>query len=159
MSEPSKGAATGRSRDADILAEVASMLQDCACLHYALTELVADAQEKAAAAQSSAHFTVLSAQLRAHSANLGAVPSIRDAERDVLSHRAPALQALACADHANAIHHTKLCIAEAQRLIGERCSMNGLSIETRRTLLMVHRVLRQASPGGFLAKGPVRSSP
>lgn len=135
------------------------MLQDCACLHYALTELVGDAQEKAVAARSSAHFTVLSAQLRACSAKLGRVSSIRDDERDVLSHRAPALQALACADEVNAFHHIALCIAEAQRLIGQRCSMAGLSTETRRTLLMVHRVLRQESPRGFLAKGPVRNSP
>lgn len=159
MSEPSTGAANSRSYDAEILAEVASMLQDCACLHYALTELVGDAQQRAAAAHSSAHFRVLSEQLRAHSAKLGAVSSIQDDGHDMLSHRAPALQALACADQAQALRHISLCVAEALRLIGQRCSMSGLSAETRSTLLMVHRILRQASLSGSWAKGQIRSSP
>lgn len=158
MSEPNKGAANSRFYDADILAEASSMLQDCACLHYALTELLGDAHMKAAAAQSSAHFQVLSAQLRAHSARLGLVSTIRDAERDVLSHRAPALQALACADQTNALHHIALCEAEALRLMGQLCSIPGLSIGTRGLLLLVHRELRQASPTGYLAKGPPRSA-
>lgn len=152
MSEPSIGAAGGCSCDADILAEVAILMQDSACLHYALTELTGDAQTRAAAARSSAHFTLLSAQLRAHSAKLGAVSSIRDADRVVLSHRAPALQALARADHANALHHIELCDAEALRLIGQRCSMASLSAETKNVLLLVHRVLRQALLCGSLAK-------
>jgi hypothetical protein len=159
MSTPSVGAEAGRSCDADVLAEVSTMLQDCACLHYALTELIGDAQKKAVAAQSSAHFTVLSAQLRVHSAKLGVVSSIRDAERAVLSHHAAALQALACADQANALHHIALCDAEALRLIGQRCTLAGMSAETRATLLMVHRILRQASLKGSLAKGPARRSP
>jgi hypothetical protein len=135
------------------------MLQDCACLHYALTELVGDAQRKAIAAQSSAHFRVLSAQLRAHGAKLGAVPGIQEVEHDLLSHRGAALQALACADQAQALHHISLCVAEALRLIGQRCSMAGLSAETRATLLMVHRMLRQALMNGSPAKGPARNSP
>lgn len=135
------------------------MLQDCACLHYALTELLDDATERVAAAQLSAHYTALSAQLRAHGAKLGALSGVRDAERDVLSHRAPALQALAYADQANALHHITLCDAEALRLVGQRCSMAGLSHETRGLLLRVHRVLRQASPSGSGAKGRARSSP
>lgn len=159
MREPSAGAANTRSYDAEILAEVSSMLQDCACLHYALTELVEDAPKKAAAAQSSAHFRVLSAQLRAHSAKLGTVPTIQDEEHDKLAHRASALKALACADQALALHHISLCVAEALRLIGQRCSMTGLSTETKSTLLMAHRVLRQASLCGSWARGPTQSSP
>jgi len=157
MSQPSTGAEAGRSCDADVLAEISSMLRDCACLHYALTELVEDATQKAAAAQSSAHFRVLSAQLHAHSAKLGAVSSIQDDGHDMLSHRAPALQALACADQAQALHQVSLCVADALRLIGRRCSMTGLSAETRATLLMVHRILRQASLGGSWAKDPARN--
>lgn len=159
MREPSTGAANGRSYDAEILAEVSSMLQDCACLHYALTELVEDTTKKAAAAQSSAHFRVLSAQLRAHSAKLGAVPTIQDEGHDKLAHRAPALKALACADPALAQHHISLCVAEALSLIGQRCSMAGLSAETKSTLLMAHRILRQASLCGSWARGPARSAP
>lgn len=156
MSEPRAGAADSRLYDAEILAEVSSMLQDCACLHYALTELVGDPQEKAAAAQSSANFRVLSAQLRAYSVKLGAVSSIRDADRTVPSNRAPALHALAYADHANAFQHIALCDAEALRLVGQRCSVAGLSAETRGMLLMVHRALRESLLKRSTAKGPSR---
>lgn len=135
------------------------MLQECACLHYALTELVEETSKKAAAAHASAHFRVLREQLRAHSAKLGAVSSIQDDGHDLLSHRAPALQALARADQAQALHHISLCDAEALRLIGQRCSVSGLSTGTRGTLLMVHRILRQASLDGSWAKGQARSSP
>lgn len=159
MSEPSTGADKSRSYDADILAEVASMLQDCACLHYALTELVEDARKRATAARLSAHLRGLCAQLRAHSAKLSATSNIRDADHDVLVHRAPALQALACADQAQALHHISLCVAEALRLIGQRCSTTGLSTETRTALLLVHRSLRQAQSTGSPSKGPTRSSP
>lgn len=159
MSEPSTGVSNGLSLDAEILAEVSALLQDCACLHYALTELIVDAQSKATAAQSSAHFNVLSAQLRAHSASIGAVSSIRDIDGPALSHRAPALDALAHADHANAIRHIELCDAEALRLIGQRCCLAGLSMETQSVLLMVHRILRQASLSESLAKGPAQGSP
>lgn len=158
MSKPSTGAADSPSCDADILAEISALLQDCACLHYALTEVIEDVQRKAAAAQSSAHYNVLSAQLRAHSASLGAVSSIRDIDSPALSHRAPALKALAHADHASAIHHIELCDAEALRLIGQRCCTAGLSAETQSVLLMVHRILRQASLSGSLARGPAPSS-
>lgn len=111
---------------------------------YALTELIDDAERRSAAAQLSALFNALSAQLRAHGATLGGLPCIRDGNRVVLSHRSQALFALAHADHASALHHIELCDAEALRRIENRCSAVGLSAETEGLLRVVHRVLQSS---------------
>lgn len=155
MSERSVSAATECSCDADILAEVSVWLQDSACLHYALTELIGDARDKAAAAQSSALRSALSGHLRAHSAKLGALANIRDAARIAISHRDQALKALARADHANAVLHIELCDADTLRRIEQRCSA-GLSAETEGLLRLVHRILRQTPFSRSMPKGPVQ---
>lgn len=159
MSEPNNSTAAERSCDADILDEVSTLLQDSACLHYALAELIADAHKKLAAAQASALFNAISAQLRAHSATLGMFPTIRDADRVVISHRGPALSALAHADHVNAHHHIALCDAEALRWIEQRCSAAGLTADTENLLRMAHGVLVQSAAGQFNAKSAVQSPP
>ncbi len=158
MSEPKISATAECLWDAHLLTEVSVLLQDSACLHHALAELITDAGKKAAAAQSSALFSALGALLHAHSAKLGIFPSIRDVECAMPAHRERAIDALVHADHTNALHHIALCDAVAVDRIEQICGMIGITPETQNLLLMVHRVLRQSSLGPSVANDSVQSS-
>lgn len=158
MSEPEISAAAECLWDAHLLTEISILLQDSACLHHALAELISDADKKAAAAQSSALFSALGALLHAHSAKLGIFPSIRDVECAMPAHRERAIDALVHADHANALHHIALCDAVAGARIEQLCGMIGISPETHNLLLMVHRALQQSSLGTSAANDSVRSA-
>ncbi|MGE0830456.1 MAG: hypothetical protein AB7O04_14045 [Hyphomonadaceae bacterium] len=129
--------------DADILEEISALLRSSACLHHALRELIVE--EQAAAAQSSAVRTALSAQLRVHCAKLGALSNICDSDRITPSYYSEALQALANADHAKALHYIELCDADALRLIERSCRVDGVSPGTKRLLRLLHSVLLQLS--------------
>ncbi len=158
MSEPKTSAATECSWDAHFLTEVSVLLQDSACLHHALTELITDADKKAAAAQSSALFSALGALLHAHSAKLGVFPCIRDVECAMPAHRERAIDALVHADQTNAFRHIALCDAVAVARIEQLCGMIGIAPETQNLLLTVHRALQQSSIGPSAANGSVHGS-
>lgn len=116
MSESSTDPANTCLSEADTLAEIAILLQASACLHYALTELVADAHERGAD-HSTARRAILRDELRAHGAKLGALSKIRDV------------------DHA----------ANALRRIERQFRSAGLSTETQSLLRLMQRILLRSS--------------
>lgn len=124
MSESSTEPADKSMSDADPLTEIGILLQASACLHYALTELVADAHEKAVA-QSSTRRTALGAELRAHGAKLGELSRLKDA------------------DH----------VANALRRIERQFRSAGLSTETESLLRLMQSILLRSSLGRSIAIG------
>ncbi len=116
MSDSRIDPATKCSSDADITSELSILLQASACLHYALTELVADMQEKVGV-QSDGRRTTVNAELRAHSVRLGALSKFGDA------------------DH----------VANALRRIERQFRTAGLSSETQNLLRLMQRILLQSS--------------
>lgn len=116
MSESSHESGRKNSPGDDTLTEMAILLQASACLHYALTELVADAHEKLASSPNARH-GVLSSELRSHSARLGALSKIRDADQ----------------------------VANALRRIERQFRSAGLSTETQNLLRLMQRILLRSS--------------